>query len=159
LIIWRRLVSFLVALLLLLALVLPPAALGFPGAAFAVSPPLSPPVSPPSSGSPGPEAEVPEAEVIDGGVLQVSVLDVGSSLFGAHCAGCHLQGGNIIRRGKTLKLAALERNGVASPDAIAAIAAGGIGQMGGYAQSLGEGGPEAVAAWVWQQALDGWPRA
>ncbi|WP_315858514.1 c-type cytochrome [Cyanobium sp. Lug-B] len=158
-IIWRRLVSFLVALLLLLALVLPPAALGFPGAAFAVSPPLSPPVSSPSSGSPGPEAEVPQAEVIDGGVLQVSVLDAGSSLFGAHCAGCHLQGGNIIRRGKTLKLAALERNGVASPDAIAAIAAGGIGQMGGYAQSLGEGGPEAVAAWVWQQALDGWPRA
>ncbi len=168
-IIWRRLVSFLVALLLLLALVLPPAALGFPGAAFAVSPPLSPPVSSPSSGSPGPEAEVPEvevpevevpqAEIIDGGVLQVNVLDVGSSLFGAHCAGCHLQGGNIIRRGKTLKLAALERNGVASPDAIAAIAAGGIGQMGGYAQSLGEGGPEAVAAWVWQQALDGWPRA
>jgi cytochrome c6 len=150
LIIWRRLVSFLVALWLLLALVLPPAALGFPGAAFALSTPLSTA----SSSSPGPEAEVSE-----GGVLQVSVLEAGGSLFLAHCAGCHLQGGNIIRRGKTLKMAALERNGVASPDAIAAIAAGGIGQMGGYAQSLGEGGPEAVAAWVWQQALDGWPRA
>ncbi|MBD2719850.1 c-type cytochrome [Synechococcus sp. FACHB-909] len=100
-----------------------------------------------------------EADVTDGSVLRLSVLDAGSSLFGAHCAGCHLQGGNIIRRGKTLKMAALERNGITSPEAIAAIAAGGVGQMGGYAQSLGEGGPEAVAAWVWQQALDGWPRA
>jgi cytochrome c6 len=150
LIIRRRLVSFLVALLLLLALVLPPAALGSPGAAFAVSPP----VPPPSSMAPDPEAEA-----IDGGVLRVSLLEAGGSLFRAHCAGCHLQGGNIIRRGKTLKLAALERNGVASPEAIAAIAAGGGGQMGGYAQALGEGGPEAVAAWVWQQALEGWPRA
>ncbi|WP_245552551.1 c-type cytochrome [Cyanobium gracile] len=137
--------SFLVALLLL-GLFMPSAALGFPRAAFAVSPPLS--ASPP-----------PESEAIGGSVLQVSVLEAGGSLFQAHCAGCHLQGGNIIRRGKTLKLGALERNGVASPDAIAAIAAGGTGQMGGYAQSLGEGGPEAVAAWVWQQALDGWPRA
>lgn len=138
--------SFLVALLLLLGLIVPPAALGFPGAALALA-------------AAPPEPVALEADVIDGSVLRLSVLDAGSSLFGAHCAGCHLQGGNIIRRGKTLKMAALERNGITSPEAIAAIAAGGVGQMGGYAQSLGEGGPEAVAAWVWQQALDGWPRA
>lgn len=142
---WRRLVSFLVALLLLLGLIVPPAALGT-GVALAMA-------------AAPPELAAPEVDLIDGSVLRLSALDAGSSLFGAHCAGCHLQGGNIIRRGKTLKLAALERNGIASPEAIAAIAAGGIGQMGGYAQSLGEGGPEAVAAWVWQQALDGWPRA
>lgn len=82
----------------------------------------------------------------------------GDSLFLAHCAGCHVNGGNIIRRGRTLKLAALERNGVADPEAIARIAAAGIGQMGGYASQLGEGGPEAVGAWVWQQAQAGWPR-
>ena len=35
----------------------------------------------------------------------------GAQLFELHCAGCHLNGGNIIRRGKTLKLAALERQG------------------------------------------------
>ena len=142
--------SFLVALLLLLGLIVPPAALGFPGAALALAAAPPEPVAL--------EAAL-EADVIDGSVLRLSVLDAGSSLFGAHCAGCHLQGGNIIRRGKTLKMAALERNGITSPEAIAAIAAGGVGQMGGYAQSLGEGGPEAVAAWVWQQALDGWPRA
>ncbi|WP_353615210.1 c-type cytochrome [Synechococcus sp. BO 8801] len=142
--------SFLVALLLLLGLIVPPAALGFPGAALALA------ATPPE---PVALENALEADVIDGSVLRLSVLDAGSSLFGAHCAGCHLQGGNIIRRGKTLKMAALERNGITSPEAIAAIAAGGVGQMGGYAQSLGEGGPEAVAAWVWQQALDGWPRA
>ena len=82
-----------------------------------------------------------------------------AELFGQHCAGCHINGGNIIRRGKTLKLAALQRNGIDGPQAIAAIAANGIGQMGGYAGVLGEGGPEAVAEWVWQQAQAGWPKA
>ena len=143
---WRRLVSFLVALLLLLGLIVPPAALGFHWPAFALEAAM-------------PEPSGPEADGSAGGVLRVSALEEGGSLFSAHCAGCHLQGGNIIRRGKTLKLAALERNGVASPEAIAAVAATGVGQMGGYAGSLGEGGPEAVAAWVWQQALYGWPRA
>jgi cytochrome c6 len=82
----------------------------------------------------------------------------GAQLFEAHCAGCHLQGGNIIRRRKTLKLAALEREGIASPEAIAAIAARGVGQMSAYGEVLGSGGSEAVAAWVWQQAQAGWPR-
>jgi cytochrome c6 len=82
----------------------------------------------------------------------------GAQLFEAHCAGCHLQGGNIIRRRKTLKLAALEREGIASPAAIAAIAAGGVGQMSGYGEVLGPDGSEAVAAWVWRQAQEGWPR-
>lgn len=82
----------------------------------------------------------------------------GAQLFEAHCAGCHLQGGNIIRRRKTLKLAALERQGIASEAAIAAIAAGGVGQMSGYGAVLGEEGTREVAAWVWQQAQAGWPR-
>ena len=82
----------------------------------------------------------------------------GPRLFDAHCAGCHVNGGNIIRRGKTLRLAALERQGVASEAAIAAIAAGGVGQMSGYGGVLGEDGVAAVAAWVWQQAQADWPR-
>lgn len=83
----------------------------------------------------------------------------GAELFENHCAGCHVNGGNIIRRGKTLKLAALERQGLASAEAIAQVAAAGRGQMGGYGAVLGEGGPEAVADYVWQQAQNGWPRA
>ena len=81
----------------------------------------------------------------------------GALLFGNHCAGCHLHGGNIIRRGRTLKLKALERHGLDNPEAIARIAASGIGQMGGYGAALGEGGAEAVAGWVWRQAQEGWP--
>jgi cytochrome c6 len=83
----------------------------------------------------------------------------GARLFEAHCAGCHVNGGNIIRRGKTLRMAALERQGVASEAAIAAIAAAGVGQMSGYAGVLGEEGVAAVAGWVWQQAQADWPRA
>jgi len=82
----------------------------------------------------------------------------GGDLFVQHCAGCHVHGGNIIRRGRTLKLAALERQGLASSEAIAAIAANGLGQMGGYAAVLGEEGTQQVADFVWQQAQLGWPK-
>jgi cytochrome c6 len=85
-------------------------------------------------------------------------LASGEQLFEAHCAGCHINGGNILRRGKTLKLAALHRNGIEGPELIATIAAAGIGQMGGYGEVLGEGGPELVGEWVWQQALANWSR-
>lgn len=82
----------------------------------------------------------------------------GARLFADHCAGCHVNGGNILRRSKTLKLAALKRQGIDSEAAIALIAANGIGQMDGYAAQLGPGGAEAVARWVWSQAQAGWPR-
>ena len=82
----------------------------------------------------------------------------GAQLFGQHCAGCHVNGGNIIRRSKTLKLAALQKAGLTTPQAIAAVATNGVGQMSGYAQVLGKGGPEAVGNYVWQQAQAGWPR-
>jgi cytochrome c6 len=82
----------------------------------------------------------------------------GAQLFTQHCAGCHLNGGNIIRRGKTLKLAALERQGLDSREAIAQIASGGIGQMSGYGEQLGEEGVAEVSSWVWQQAQLGWPK-
>ncbi|KEF42003.1 MAG: hypothetical protein ER33_08390 [Cyanobium sp. CACIAM 14] len=95
----------------------------------------------------------------DAGPVDAGILERGDELFVAHCAGCHVNGGNIIRRGKTLKLAALARNGIDGPEAIAPIAAAGVGQMGGYGEVLGPDGPEAVAAWVWQQALEGWPRS
>jgi cytochrome c6 len=86
-----------------------------------------------------------------------ATLAHGAQLFEAHCVGCHLGGGNIIRRGRTLKLQALQRNGLDSAAAIAQVAAQGRGQMSGYRQALGgDGGAEDVAAWVWQQALLGW---
>jgi cytochrome c6 len=82
----------------------------------------------------------------------------GARLFANHCVGCHLNGGNVVRRGRTLKQAALQRNGISGPEDVARIAALGIGRMSGYGPVLGEGGAEAVGRWVWQQALTDWPR-
>ena len=83
----------------------------------------------------------------------------GAPLFDLHCAGCHPQGGNIIRRGRTLRESALRRQGIEGSGAVAAIAASGIGRMDGYAKVLGPDGPEKVGAWVWKQALENWPRS
>ena len=80
----------------------------------------------------------------------------GAAVFDRHCVGCHVNGGNIIRRGKSLKMAALERNGVDSPEAIAAIARAGIGRMSGYGNVLEDGDDQRVANWIWQQAQKAW---
>ena len=80
----------------------------------------------------------------------------GAALFEAHCVGCHLNGGNIIRRGKNLKLKTLERDGIATVEAIAAIAREGRSQMSGYADVLGTDGDQLVAEWVLIQAQNAW---
>ena len=72
----------------------------------------------------------------------------GALLFEQHCAGCHINGGNIIRRGKNLKLKTLEREQIATVDAIAAIAREGRGLMRGYADVLGSNGDQLVAEWL-----------
>ncbi len=80
----------------------------------------------------------------------------GEDLFSNHCSGCHINGGNIIRRGKTLKLNSLKRNGLDNPEAIAKIAREGIGIMSGYEEVLGKGGDKSVAIWIWNQAQNAW---
>lgn len=86
------------------------------------------------------------------------VLQRGARLFDNHCAGCHLNGGNVIRRSKTLRRQDLLREGVQNAADVARIAANGKGQMSGYGKVLGDGGADAVGAWVWKQAEMGWPR-
>ena len=86
----------------------------------------------------------------------VLAVESGENLFVMHCAGCHVKGGNIIRRGKTLKLSALKRNGLDNQDAIARVARQGIGSMSGYEEVLGKGGDELVAIWIWEQAQKAW---
>ena len=82
--------------------------------------------------------------------------DLGKNLFKNHCAGCHINGGNIIRRSKNLKISSLKRNGFDSTEAIAKIAREGIGIMDGYKDQLGENGDQALAYWVWEQAQKAW---
>lgn len=98
------------------------------------------------------------ARAADGAMAEAAGLQAGARLFEAHCMGCHINGGNVIRRGRTLKQAALEKAGLADPEAIASIAADGIGQMSGYGAVLGEEGAAQVGQWVWLQARAGWPR-
>ena len=82
--------------------------------------------------------------------------DPGEDLFLMHCSACHIEGGNIIRRSKNLKLTALKRNGLDNEDAIAQVAREGIGSMSGYQEVLGEGGDQLVAIWIWEQAQKAW---
>ncbi len=80
----------------------------------------------------------------------------GAEIFQAHCVGCHINGGNIIRRGKTLKLSALKRQGVDSVPAIAALVANGKSPMSAYRDRLTDAEIQAVATYVLQQAEQGW---
>ena len=82
--------------------------------------------------------------------------DLGKNLFKNHCAGCHINGKNIIRRSKNLKISTLKNNGIYDPEAIAKIARQGIGIMDGYKEELGENGDLIVANWIWEQAQKAW---
>ncbi len=82
--------------------------------------------------------------------------DLGKSIFKNQCAGCHINGGNIIRRSKNLKISSLKKNGIDNPEAIAKIASQGIGIMDGYKEKLGEDGDQIVADWIWEQAQKAW---
>ena len=90
------------------------------------------------------------------GELNALEADLGKSLFKNNCSGCHLNGGNIIRRSKNLKISSLKRNGFDNPEAIAKIARQGIGIMDGYKDVLGDNGDQVVANWVWEQAQKAW---
>jgi cytochrome c6 len=61
----------------------------------------------------------------------------GAALFAQHCVGCHVNGGNVIRRGKTLRMAALRRAGLLSPEDVARVAAVGWGGMARFSALAG----------------------
>jgi len=77
-------------------------------------------------------------------------------LFEIHCAGCHAQGGNIVRRGKTLKLKALQQNGMNSAEAITQIVVQGKGNMSAYRDRLTPDEIQAVTTYVLERANQGW---
>ncbi|MCT7972096.1 c-type cytochrome [Laspinema olomoucense] len=80
----------------------------------------------------------------------------GAKLFTVHCAGCHANGGNIIRRGKTLKLKALAKNHLDTQEAIAQLITQGKNPMPAYNDRLSVTEIEAVGAYVLEQAERGW---
>ena len=79
-----------------------------------------------------------------------------SKLFEIQCAGCHANGGNIVRRGKTLKLKALEKNGYTTVEAIATLITNGKGNMSAYKDRLSASEIQDVAQYVLERANQAW---
>ena len=80
----------------------------------------------------------------------------GTKIFSVQCAGCHVNGGNIIRRGKTLKKRALKKYGMDSFEAIASLVANGKSNMPAFKDRLSEKQIEDVTTYVLEQAEKGW---
>ncbi|HEY9696156.1 MAG TPA: c-type cytochrome [Trichocoleus sp.] len=80
----------------------------------------------------------------------------GEAVFQTHCVGCHIHGGNIVRRGKTLKLKALQKNKMDSIAAITEIVTHGKNNMSAYGDRLSTPEIQNVAAYVLEQAQQDW---
>lgn len=79
-----------------------------------------------------------------------------TKLFENNCAGCHPKGGNIIRRGKTLKLKDLKKFKMDSLSSVTNIVTNGKGNMSAYKERLSELEIEAVSSYVLEQAGKNW---
>ena len=80
----------------------------------------------------------------------------GAEIFQTNCAGCHVNGGNIVRRGKNLKLKALHRNKVDNLDAVIELVTNGKNSMSAYGERLTTQEIEQVSAYVLEQAAANW---
>lgn len=87
---------------------------------------------------------------------EVSAETSAETLFALNCAACHANGGNIVRRGKTLKRKAMERNGYNTVEAIATLISQGKGAMPAYADRLSENEISAIAQYVLTKSESGW---
>jgi cytochrome c6 len=83
-------------------------------------------------------------------------LSQGAKIFEVQCAGCHPNGNNIIRRSKTLKLKALQRNKIDSIEAIEQLVMYGKNNMSAYQERLTSAEITAVASYVLTQAENNW---
>ncbi len=82
--------------------------------------------------------------------------DRGGKLFETHCAGCHPGGGNIIRRGKNLKIKALHKNKMDSLEAVITITTNGKNNMSAFGERLTPEEIKDISAYVLQRAADNW---
>ena len=86
----------------------------------------------------------------------VANLDNGAAVFKANCAACHAKGGNIVRRGKNLKLKTLHKRQVDTQDAIATLVTNGKGIMSAYGDKLTPEEIANVSAYVLERAEQNW---
>lgn len=96
-----------------------------------------------------------------------SDIEYGRKLFTANCAGCHSKGSNVLNPFKTLQQQSLSRDGYDSQEKVIEIIQKGKSLMPAYSEFISPKGNlmpakltnneiEAVAAFVLQQARDGW---
>jgi cytochrome c6 len=80
----------------------------------------------------------------------------GAQVFQNNCAMCHVGGKNVVMPDKTLDQAALDRYGKNSIAAITAQIKAGMNAMPAFKDKLTDAQIEDVAAYVLQQAENGW---
>ena len=80
----------------------------------------------------------------------------GQQIFTINCAGCHPHGNNIIRRGKNLKIKALQKNGYDSVEQIKWLVTNGKNNMSAFNDRLTETEINQVANYVLEQAKNNW---
>ncbi|MGJ0605569.1 cytochrome c6 PetJ [Cylindrospermopsis raciborskii] len=84
--------------------------------------------------------------------------EAGSRVFKANCAQCHLGGKNLVNAAKTLKKEALEKYDMYSQEAIVSQVTKGKGAMPAFGKRLKSAQIENVAAYVLEQADEGWKK-
>ncbi len=80
----------------------------------------------------------------------------GAKIFQGNCSACHIGGGNVVIVNKTLKKEALVKYGKYSSEAIQMQVTQGRNAMPAFGGRLSEAQIENVAAYVLQQADNGW---
>ncbi|WP_448570460.1 cytochrome c6 PetJ [Trichothermofontia sp.] len=80
----------------------------------------------------------------------------GAKVFSANCAACHAGGLNIVNATKTLQKGDLDKNGMASVEAIQAQVSKGKAAMPAFQGRLTTEQIADVAAYVLAQAEKGW---
>ncbi|QFZ92618.2 cytochrome c6 PetJ [Synechococcus elongatus] len=83
-------------------------------------------------------------------------LQAGAKLFQNNCAACHWNGGNVINGQKTLRQEALRRYGMDSLAALQRQITNGKNAMPAFGQRLSSEQIEAIAAYVFDRAQQGW---
>jgi cytochrome c6 len=83
-------------------------------------------------------------------------LAQGEQIFEVHCAGCHPQGGNILRRGKTLKQKALKRYHLENIEDIITLVTNGKNNMSAFGDRLSKEEIENVSAYILEKAAQNW---
>lgn len=91
-------------------------------------------------------------------VTPASAADLanGAQVFTTNCAACHAGGRNVVNAAKTLKLEDLEKNEMASVEAIVRQVTNGKAAMPAFLGRLTDAEIADVAAYVLDKAQQGW---